>query len=216
VTGFEVAHLDELEALPALGGELTWRPVRRRFDIRSFGANAYTAERAGDLVIEEHTEGQNGHEELYAVIGGRATFTLDGDEVDAPAGTLVHLPDPSVRRKAVAAEPGTTVLALGARPGVPFEPSGWEAAFAAYAYRDLGDRERGWAVLREAVEREPDAWQGHYHLACFAALDGDRESALAHLRRAVELDPEAGKSAAEDEDFASVRDDAEFARLTGS
>jgi hypothetical protein len=214
VTGFEVARLEELEALPVLDGELTWRPVRRRFDIRSFGANAYTATRAGDLVIEEHTEGQNGHEELYAVISGRATFTLDGDEVDAPAGTLVHLPDPTVRRKAVAAEPDTTVFAMGARPGVAFEPSGWEAAFAAYAYRNLGEAERGWAVLRDAVEREPDAWQGHYHLACFAALDGDREAALAHLGRAVELDPEAGRRAAEDEDFASVRDDPEFARLT--
>jgi tetratricopeptide (TPR) repeat protein len=214
VSGFEVARLDELEALPVLDGELTWRPVRRRFDIRSFGANAYTAARAGDLVVEEHSEGQNGHEEVYAVISGRATFTLDGDEVDAPAGTLVHLPDPTVRRKAVAAEPGTTVFAMGARPGVAFEPSGWEAAFAAYAYRELGDPERGWAVLREAVEREPDAWQGHYHLACFAALDGDLETALTHLGRAVELDAEAGRRAAEDDDFASVREDPEFARLT--
>jgi tetratricopeptide (TPR) repeat protein len=214
VSGFEVARLDELEALPVLDGELTWRPVRRRFDIRSFGANAYTAARAGDLVVEEHSEGQNGHEEVYAVISGRATFTLDGDEVDAPAGTLVHLPDPTVRRKAVAAAPGTTVFAMGARPGVAFEPSGWEAAFAAYAYRELGDPERGWAVLREAVEREPDAWQGHYHLACFAALDGDLETALTHLGRAVELDAEAGRRAAEDDDFASVREDPEFARLT--
>jgi tetratricopeptide (TPR) repeat protein len=211
--GFEVSHLDELERLPVLEkGELAWRPIRRRFGITAFGVNAYTADEAGQPVVEEHTERTNRHEELYVVLSGRATFTLDGDEVDAPAGTLVHLPDPGVRRGAVAAEAGTTVLALGAARGEPFRPSGWEAAFAAYAYRRLGDPERGWATLREAVEREPSAWQGHYHLACFAALDGDREAALTHLARAVELDPEAARHAAEDSDFDAIRDDPRFPR----
>jgi quercetin dioxygenase-like cupin family protein len=209
-SGYEVAHLDDLERLPVLDGTLIWLPVRRRFGIAAFGANAYRAEQAGQQVVEEHTERVNRHEEAYFVVAGRATFTLDGDEVDAPAGTLVHLPEPDVRRGAVAAEPGTTVLAMGAPRGVPFRPSGWEAAFAAYAYRHLGDAARGWAVLREAVERDPSAWQGHYHLACFAALDGDREAALAHLSRAVELDPEAARYAAEDEDFATIRDDPRF------
>jgi hypothetical protein len=210
VSGYEVARLDDLERLPVLDGELLWRPVRRRFDIRGFGVNAYTAERAGQLVVEEHTEGANRHEELYLVIAGRATFNLGDDEVDAPAGTVVHLPDPDVRRGAVATEAGTTVLAVGARPGVAFQPSGWEAAFAAYAYRALGDAERGHAVLREAVAREPAAWQGHYHLACFAALDGDREAAIGHLEHAVALDPEAARRAADDADFDAIRDDPRF------
>jgi tetratricopeptide (TPR) repeat protein len=214
--GYEVAHLDDLERLPVLDGALTWLPIRRQLGIAAFGANAYTAEQTGQEVVEEHSERVNRHEEAYFVVAGRATFTLGGDEVDAPAGTIVHLPDPEVRRGAVAAEPGTTVLAMGAARGVPFRPSGWEAAFAAYAYRNLGDAERGRTVLREAVENDPSAWQGHYHLACFAALDGDREAALGHLSRAVELDPEAARHAADDTDFASVRDDAEFARLTAS
>jgi tetratricopeptide (TPR) repeat protein len=208
--GFETARIDELERLPVLDGELMWRPIRRRFDIRSFGTNAYTAGEAGAQVVEEHTEGTNRHEELYLVVAGRATFTLDGEEFDAPAGTLVHLPDPDVRRAAVAAEPGTTVLAMGAPPGATFQPSGWEASFAAYAYRRLGDPERGRQTLREAVERDPSAWQGHYHLACFAALDGDREAALDHLARAVELDSTAARFAADDSDFDSIRDDPRF------
>ena len=61
--------------------------------------------RSGELVIEEHDEtggGAGGHEELYVVIAGRATFTLDGESLDAPAGTLVFISDPSVKRKAVA------------------------------------------------------------------------------------------------------------------
>jgi quercetin dioxygenase-like cupin family protein len=209
---FEVARLDELERLPVDDEGLVWRPVRRRFGIRAFGTNAYTAERSGQRVVEEHTERTNGHEEVYLVVSGRARFTLDGTDVDAPAGTIVHLPDPDVRRGAVATEDGTTVLAIGAKPGVPFEPSGWEAAFAAYGYRRLGDVERGRALLQEAVDRDPSAWQGHYHLACFAALDGDREAALEHLAHAVELDRQAARWAADDDDFAAIRDDPRFPR----
>lgn len=210
-SGFEVAQLDDLEQLPVDDEGLVWRPVRRRFGISAFGVNAYTGAGAGDRVIEEHTERTNGHEELYVVLAGRATFTVGGDEVDAPAGTLVHLPDPEVRRGAVAAEAGTTVLALGGKRGEAFTPSAWETVFAAYAYRRLGDVERGWELLREAVEQDPSAWQGQYHLACFAALDGDRGAAFAHLERAVEMDEEAARWAADDEDFATIRDDPRFA-----
>ena len=207
--GYETAHIDELEALPINGGEFVWRPVRRRFGITAFGTNAYTAEKAGQRVIEEHRE-SGGHEEMYVVLRGRATFTLDGDEVDAPAGTLVFLPDPELRRGATAAEPGTTVLALGARPGAPHEPSAWETFFAAYGYRRLGDHERGHALLRDAVEREPGRAVFRYHLACFESLAGNREEALEQLRRAVELDPKTAEWASEDEDFDAIRSDPGF------
>ncbi len=80
---YAVAHVDELERLPVGDEGLTWRPVRRRFGIEAFGVNAYTAERAGQRVVEEHREAQNSHEELYFVASGRATFGLDGDDVDA-------------------------------------------------------------------------------------------------------------------------------------
>jgi mannose-6-phosphate isomerase-like protein (cupin superfamily) len=214
VTAFEVASFDELEALPVDEEGLTWRPIRRRFDIRAFGTNAYTAERAGQRVVEEHSEATNGHEELYIVVTGRATFTLDGEDLDAPAGTLVFV-QPGTRRGAVAAEPDTTVMALGGIRGKAFKVSAWETVFAAYAYRRAGDVERGRALLQEAVEAEPDAWQGQYHLACFAALDGDADQAIAHLRRAVEMDPTAAKWASDDEDFDAIRDDPRFAELVG-
>src|SRR5439155_906010 len=82
--------IDELESFPIAGQDgLTWRPIRRYFDIRAFGVNAYTAEEAGQRVVEEHRE-QDGHEELYVVVSGRATFTVEGREHDARAGTLVH------------------------------------------------------------------------------------------------------------------------------
>jgi mannose-6-phosphate isomerase-like protein (cupin superfamily) len=120
---FETAHLSELEAIPG-PGTLVWRPVRRRFGIGAFGVNAYTAESAGDDLVEDHTEETHRHEELYLVIAGHATFTVAGEELDAPAGTFVFIRDPSVRRHAVAREAGSTVLAVGGRPGVPYEESG--------------------------------------------------------------------------------------------
>jgi mannose-6-phosphate isomerase-like protein (cupin superfamily) len=210
MSGYEVATLDELERLPVDQEGLVWRPVRRHFGIQAFGANAYTAEKAGDRVVEEHAETQNQHEELYFVAAGRAAFTVGGDEVDAPAGTFVYVP-PLTRRGAVALEAGTTIVVVGGRAGVPFAVSGWESAFAAYAYQRLGDPDRALATMQEAVDRDPGAWQGQYHLACLHMLAGKTDEGLAHLRRAVEMEPQAADWARDDEDFAAVRDDPRFA-----
>ena len=65
------------------------------------------------------------NEELYLVHRGRARFELDGDHVDAPAGTFVFVP-PGVRPTAFAEEPGTTIIAVGGIPGKAYEPVGWE------------------------------------------------------------------------------------------
>ena len=65
-------------------------------------------------------------EELYVVLRGRATFTLDGEEVDAPAGTLVYVHDPAVARMAVPAEPDTAVLAISGTPGLDYRVATWE------------------------------------------------------------------------------------------
>jgi quercetin dioxygenase-like cupin family protein len=119
--GYEVAHIDELDELPVNNGEFVWRPVRRRFGISAFGTNAYTAH-AGQRVVEEHYE-RDGHEEMHVVLRGRATFTLGDDEADAPAGTLVFA-RPGTKRGAIAAEDGTAVLAVGAKPGIVFEAVG--------------------------------------------------------------------------------------------
>jgi tetratricopeptide (TPR) repeat protein len=203
--GYETAHVDELEELPINGGEFVWRPVRRRFGITAFGTNAYTAEKSGQRVIEEHRE-SGGHQEMYVVLRGRATFTLDGDEVDAPAGTIVVI-QPGTLRSAFAAEDQTAILAVGAKPGVVFEPSPWEDIFAAYVYAEQGDIERGRELVQAATGRSPDAWQGFYNAACIEARFGDPDAAIAHLKRSLELDAEATKkAAADDSDFESIRD----------
>src|SRR3954464_7442193 len=125
--GWKALDLDAIEAVPWRGTELVWRPVRQALGTRIVGMGAYTADRAGQIVIEGHTESEDGmgHEEVYVVLRGRATFTLDGTELDAPAGTFVAVLDPAVHRRAVAAEPGTAVLALGALPTFVPSDSEW-------------------------------------------------------------------------------------------
>ena len=207
---YGIVHIDDLDSYPIPDQEgLTWRPVRRRFDIRAFGVNAYTAEEAGQRVVEEHREKDN-HEELYVVVRGRATFMLEGEEHDAPAGTLVHCP-PNTLRGAVAAEPGTTVLGIGAKPGEVFEPSGWEWTFAGVSRLSQGDEAGARAELRAAIESYPDAPHGYFNLACIEARLGNQEEALAQLEQAAERDRDAvAKWASQEEDFASLRDDERF------
>ena len=129
---WDAAHLDEIEPVKDPDpDEWEWRAVRSRFGIGAFGVNAWTGREPGDRILEEHTEAGEGHEELYVVVAGRARFELDGERVDARAGTLVFVEDPAVRRTAYAEEPGTTVLAVGAKRGEAFTPSDWELRWTA-------------------------------------------------------------------------------------
>jgi quercetin dioxygenase-like cupin family protein len=211
--GYEIAHVDELEELPINNGEFVWRPIRRRFGISAFGTNAYTA-KAGQRVLEEHYE-RDGDEELYVVLRGRATFTLGDDEVDAPAGTLVFA-RPGTKRGAIATEDGTALLAVGAKPGIVFEPSPWEDIFTAFSYAGKGEIEKARELITAAVARRPEEWQGHFNAACFEILHGDQETGIAHLQKAYELDPElVAEAAAKDSDFDPVRDDPRVSAIAG-
>ncbi|MDQ3866328.1 MAG: hypothetical protein M3304_05820 [Actinomycetota bacterium] len=202
---YESAHVDELDSIPVTE-TLRWRPVRRRLGIHAFGVNAYTAANSGDEIVEDHTEAHYRHEELYFVAKGHATFTVGGEEIDAPAGTFVFIRDPEVRRHAVAREAGSTVLAIGGRPGEPFRESGWEYTFAAKQHADAGDPSRAVDVMRDALERHADDAGFLYNLACFEALAGRSEDALDHLRRASELEPEKVREwARDDPDLDSIR-----------
>ena len=203
--GWQSVRLDEIEPISVVDGTLLWRPVRRTLDIGAFGINAYVAPNAGDDVVEEHTESTLRHEEVYVVLTGRATFTLDGETLDAPAGTVVFVRDPAVERYARADEPGTQVLAVGGPRSEAYEPSPWEDVFAAEPARAAGDYEAYAAALARALERRPDHPATLYNLACAEVLAGRPGDALAHLRRAVELRPELADTARQDEDLATLR-----------
>jgi len=214
MSGYAVAHLDEIDEVD--DGRCPWRPVRHHLGITSFGVNAWTARDAGDRIINEHDESDEGdlQEELYLVQRGRATFELDGERVDAPAGTLVFA-RPELKRTAFAEEPGTTIIALGGTPGKAYEPHGWELwaplnpLYQAGEYAEVADRGRA------LVEAHPQYADLFYNVACCESLAGRTTDALDHLRRAIDMSERFRAYAKDDSDFDPIRDEPAFKELIG-
>jgi tetratricopeptide (TPR) repeat protein len=211
------AHVTEIDALPLRAFGFLWRPVRHALGVQAFGVNAYTQSEAGGEVIEDHDEtggGAGQHQELYVVLAGRARFTVGGEEVDAPVGTLVFCDDPTERRGAVAVEPDTTVLVVGSRTGAAFEPSAWETWFRADALIARGDRAEAIAALDEGLDEYPDNVAMQYNAACLLCLAGEKERALDHLRTAAELDHDTVVGwAKDDSDLDALRKDPRLAEI---
>ena len=166
-----VAHIDELESIPIAGG-LVWHPIRRRFDIRAFGINAYTALDVGSPIVETHTESSSVTRRSTSSSAGRARFTVDGNEHELDAGRLVFVRDPSLKRDAIAVDADTVVLAFGGKPGVPHEPSAWETMFAAVPPPTARDWDEAIRIHEEALAERPDHPALLYNLACMEARGG--------------------------------------------
>jgi hypothetical protein len=113
-----------------------WKQIRHFFGTKEFSANAFIATEAGQEITHEHFEEPNddssdvGDEELYYIAKGHAVVKLDGEEHEAPEGTLISVGDPFVVRSVIAKEPGTTVLTFGTNPGVEFIVSEFEKAMS--------------------------------------------------------------------------------------
>jgi mannose-6-phosphate isomerase-like protein (cupin superfamily) len=213
LSGYAIAHLDEIEEIS--DGRCPSRPVRHHFGITSFGVNAWTGHRAGDRIINEHDEADaDGHEELYLVQRGRATFELDGERVDAPAGTLVYARS-GVKRTAFAEDAGTTIVALGGTPGKAYEVTGWELWAPLRPLYEAGEYAQAADGLRELAAEHPEYPALLYNLACCEALAGQTEAAIEHLRVAIGRSDQLRSLAAQDSDFDPIRDEPAFKELTG-
>jgi tetratricopeptide (TPR) repeat protein len=198
-----VSHIDELDAIEMPDG-FVWHPIRRHFDIRAFGVNAYSAVEVGGQIVEAHTEGVLGHEEMYLVLRGRARFTVDGSDHELGAGQLVFVRDPLLRRGAVSLDEDTVVLALGGKPGEAHVVSAWEAMFAAVPASRAENWDEAIRIHVEALVELPEHPALLYNLACMEARGGRHLDALLHLQRAVELDPKWAEHARKDSDFAAI------------
>jgi hypothetical protein len=211
MSAYEAAKLEEINEVT--DGRCPWRPIRHHFGITAFGINSWTARDAGDRIINEHDEAGE-DEELYLVLRGRATFDFDGEQLDASVGTLVFV-RPGVKRMAIAEEPGTTILALGATPGRAYESSGWEVwaplrpRYEAGEYAEVADRGR------ELAEAHPEYPEILYNVACCESLAGRTADAIETLRRAVSASERSRLYAKEDSDFDPIRDEPAFIELLG-
>jgi hypothetical protein len=210
---YDVVRFDELDRVPVGETGLEWRPIRRRLGIRAFGTNAYTSSHVGGEVVEEHTEERLGHEEMYAVVRGHATFHLGDGDVDAPAGTLVFIRDPALKRRATALEADTLVLAVGGKPGEPFTASPWESWFAVTPLVREGRYDEAIAEMNADADEHGDHPGWLYNRARFEALAGRNDDAIADVARAIEIDDWFRGIAREDDHFASLRDDERFSAV---
>src|SRR5436309_9362688 len=201
---WRVVRLDDLERRGR------FIPVREHLGIHSFGINAVTLGEDATL-INEHDESGSGQEEVYGVLEGTATFDIDGQTFDAPAGTFVSVP-PESRRKATG---DATVLALGGTPGEAYRAldsgEAWSIhseSMTAYGEQRYAD---ALAAVRSGLERFPDHAGLNYNYACFATLAGEIDDAtFTHLRRSAELFPPFREQARADDDFAAIREDPRF------
>ena len=200
--GYTILSLDEVV------------PVRHTLGFRPAGVNAWVADSGGQL-IPPHEE-DSGNEELYAVVRGRARFTVGEEAADAPAGTLVFVP-PEVFRTAVAEEDGTIVFAVGGSVGEAFNAGGWDSFAVADAHRQAGRFDEGRAIMEQLIAEKPDYWPTSYNAGCFEALAGNPDAAFEHLRRAKELDADGGSAEyfQGDSDLDPLRDDPRFQELLG-
>jgi hypothetical protein len=201
---WQIARLDDIDRR----GRMI--PAREHLGIQAFGVNAFTPNDEG-LLINEHDETGSGQEELYVVLDGHATFEIDGETVEAPAGSFLSI-GPEARRKATGAG---TVLVVGGTRGTAYQAFDWGEAWsfhntsiAAYGEKRYDD---ALAAVREGLEQVPDHAGLHFNYACFASLAGDTSDEMFdHLRRSVELFAPFRDQARSDGDFTAVRDDPRF------
>ena len=166
-------------------------------------------------MINEHDEDDDGaKEELYLVTAGWARFELDGESVDAPAGTFVFA-RAAVTRTAFAEEAGTTMS-----PWVP-RPARRTRRSAGRSGRRSGRSTR--AAITPAsshgsvliVDEHPQYALLLFNLACCEAQIGDSAEAIDHLRRSIELSAQFLAYARDDSDLDPIRDEPGFKELVG-
>lgn len=209
--GYSVAHLDDIEEFSDVGCH--YRPIRHQLGITAFGVTAWTAHAAGDTVINEHDEGDpTADQELFLVLRGHATFDIDGDRVDAPAGTFVFAP-PRTTRTASAKQDGTTIILVEGTPGRGYDARGWELwaplapLYQAGGYAEVADR------LAAIVAASPQYPMLFFNLACCESQCGRTSDALEHLRHAIAMSEEFRVTAKTDSDLDPIRDEPAFQQL---
>jgi tetratricopeptide (TPR) repeat protein len=216
VTTFTALSLDDAFAAEEERDGRIFARVRAELGVDSFGLNATRGLTAGTQIVGEHDElgpGSDRHEELYFVASGHAEFTVDGETVDAPAGTFVFVRDPGAKRGAVAKEDGTTLVMAGGRPGQAWRITPSEAMREFFPLYNAKDYEGALAVAQEVLEDYPGNALAIYNIACMESLLGKADAALEHLAEALEGAPRLKENAKADDDFAPIRDDARFHKL---
>ncbi len=115
---FTIKHVDDIEGLNGGDG---FKLIRREMGITAFGINLGTSPPNYDG-YPEHDHADDGQEELYIVLEGSGTFTIDGVPHPVSKGHLVRV-GPGSKRKLAAGADGMQVLTIGGVPAADFVPN---------------------------------------------------------------------------------------------
>jgi mannose-6-phosphate isomerase-like protein (cupin superfamily) len=107
-----------------------WQPLNDRLDITHFGVSAVVMDPDSDADMT-HNEADDGHQEVYVVVAGRAWYAIGDERVEAGPGDVVAVSDPSETRNYGALEPGTRIVCFGAGSGAEHPFGAWIAREAA-------------------------------------------------------------------------------------
>jgi uncharacterized cupin superfamily protein len=109
-----VTHVDAIEG--AYGG--VFKPVGSTLGVTSFGVNVESFPQ-GHEAYPEHDHSADGQEEVYYVISGQATLTIDGEEHKLGPGSIAYVP-PGHARRFTTPDGSVQLLAIGGTPGSSF------------------------------------------------------------------------------------------------
>ena len=97
------------------------RRVRVALGLTAFGLNHIHLPPEGRG--KEHDESATGQEEVYFVLEGDGTMSVDGDLVDLKPNRYVFVP-PGTTRQVRAGKDGVSYICVGAPPGRGYQPPG--------------------------------------------------------------------------------------------
>ena len=102
--------IDVGEVEPLFNGRI--RPVRKALEIESFGVNEFELA-ADSTTYPEHDELKTGQDELFVVLEGSGTMTIDGESFELVPGRYVYV-TPESKRHIAPGSSGMRYIAIGA------------------------------------------------------------------------------------------------------
>jgi uncharacterized cupin superfamily protein len=110
-----VLGIDEMESVHDGGFVL----ARKSLGVTAWGMNIERLP-AGYDAYPEHDHAEDGQEEVYAVLEGKATLHADGETWELTRGTFARVG--SGQKRTITTDEGVTMLVLGGAPGKAYEP----------------------------------------------------------------------------------------------
>ena len=111
-----IKRIEDFEAI--FGGGL--RRARSGLGVRSFGMQVEEFPPDASQ-YPEHDHSEDGMEEVYTALEGKAFLLVGGEEHVLEPGTFARV-GPSETRKIITRDDGARILAIGAVPGKLYEP----------------------------------------------------------------------------------------------